>query len=664
MGARRRLFLLLAVLLFRPQPARAQFRGCEVIQQVSRDECEALVNLFDATGGLTWFNSRGWLETNQPCDWHGVVCAPGAWPRHVIRIRLPSNNLGGSLPGDLARLTHLRELVVENRASAGQFNVLTGGIPIELWQLTELEVLDLGHNDLGNTIPEELGRLRKLRILALDGNRLEGSLPTELGDLSELARLDLGRNRLGGPIPPVLGRLDNLTHLLLNDNLFTGSIPPELGDLRRLTRLDLSRNDLSGDLPPSLEALPALNWLSVAGNRLSGPVPPAVAARLANLSACFLDDNAGLCLPDTPLYRTLGDGLCRLSLDAACSRCTTVGEISDAACRGLEALYNDTGGPAWARDAGWLTSDTPCRWYGVGCTDGRVTALELPQNDLEGPLSPSLSALQGLVTLDLSGNRLTGPIPPELGELRGLVTLDLSGNRLVGAVPASVAALGAAAGTCRLAGNDLCLPAAPPFLAFGGVCDLALDAACLPGRLVEIVSFDARPEETDVVLSWQTARPADGIRFEVEQRTGAGYRVLSTVEAVPQRTVYAFRATGLTPGFHTFRLKQVDPTGAFRYSPEVDVALVTGAVTLEPAYPNPFRSGATFRFAVQTSRAVVVALYSPVGRRVRTLYAGTPPARTPQTVHLDATGLAGGLYLIRLTGDGGITASSTIVLLR
>ena len=44
--------------------------------------------------------------------------------------------------------------------------------------------LNLGANQLSGSIPPELGNLTNLTLLALGGNQLSGSIPPELGNLT------------------------------------------------------------------------------------------------------------------------------------------------------------------------------------------------------------------------------------------------------------------------------------------------------------------------------------------------------------------------------------------------------------------------------------------------------------------------------------------------
>ncbi len=80
----------------------------------------------------------------------------------------------------------------------------------------------------------------------------------------------------------------------------------------------------------------------------------------------------------------------------------------------------------------------PCTWYGVTCTNGNVTRLALPANNLIGALPAALADLPQLQSLDLSGNQITGALPAELGALDALTTLRLSNNQITGTLPPQI----------------------------------------------------------------------------------------------------------------------------------------------------------------------------------------------------------------------------------
>ena len=235
---------------------------CQNIEEISVEECQALVTLYETTGGDHWLDNTGWLADRTPCSWYGVICQQG----HVVELQLYYNQLVGSLSPEIEKIAHLKSLYLDA-------NQLSGPLPPEIGNLTELEVARLGRNQFSGSIPAEIANLKKLTFLELWGNGLSGEIPAELGTLSKLELLKLNSNQLTGDIPPTLGNLGNLQTLDLSHNLLSGSIPAALGDLTNLNWLDLSFNQLNGSIPTELEGMPILYWLDLSYNQLTGAVP-------------------------------------------------------------------------------------------------------------------------------------------------------------------------------------------------------------------------------------------------------------------------------------------------------------------------------------------------------------------------------------------------------
>jgi hypothetical protein len=251
----------------------AIFTNCASQTQIPESECNALVALYDGTDGPNWYQSSGWLQTDTPCSWSGVTCANGT---NVTTLSRFSADMSGPIPVELANLTQLQSLILGH-------NYLSGPIPIQLGSLTKLTNLELELNQLSGPIPAELGNLAQLEHLSLSGNHLTGPIPAQLGKLTNLANLVLSNNRLSGPIPAQLGNLIQLESLDLSENLLTGSIPTGLSSLVNLSWLDLSWNQLSGPIPVQLGSLTNLAGLLLNNNFLSGPMP----AQLGNLTKLF-----------------------------------------------------------------------------------------------------------------------------------------------------------------------------------------------------------------------------------------------------------------------------------------------------------------------------------------------------------------------------------------
>jgi hypothetical protein len=196
---------------------------------ISSVERDALVALYNSTDGANWTDNTGWLgEAGTECSWFGVTCTNGS----VSRLSLHTN-------------------------------LLTGTIPIELGNLSNLTILLLGDNSLTGSIPSELGNLTNLTTFNLASNSLTGTIPKELGNLTELTSLVLQHNPLTGTIPKELGNLTKLTVLWLFGHTPTGGIPSELGNLTNLKQLQLGLGEFwdsyyEGPIPSSLKNLPFL----------------------------------------------------------------------------------------------------------------------------------------------------------------------------------------------------------------------------------------------------------------------------------------------------------------------------------------------------------------------------------------------------------------------
>ena len=105
----------------------------------------------------------------------------------------------------------------------------------------------------------------------------------------------------------------------------------------------------------------------------------------------------------------------------------------------LTALFDATDGESWQNSDGWLYTEDLGQWHGV-TTDaaGRVTELNLRDNQLSGPIPPELGRLASLEKLWLNSNQLSGVVPAELGSLANLTLLYLDTNQLSGKLPSEL----------------------------------------------------------------------------------------------------------------------------------------------------------------------------------------------------------------------------------
>ncbi|WP_232629559.1 leucine-rich repeat-containing protein kinase family protein [Methylobacterium sp. Leaf118] len=189
---------------------------------------------------------------------------------------------------------------------------LTGpleAVPEEVFGLADtLEWLDLSGCGL-TALPQDFGRLRRLRVLFCSGNRFE-RLPAVLGDCPALEQvgfrgtglrevpaealppalrwLTLTDNRIAR-LPDALGARPRLQKLMLAGNALS-ALPESLAGARNLELIRLSANRFAA-LPPWLAEGPRLAWIAWAGNPAEGETAP---ARVPELPWDQLEPGEGL----------------------------------------------------------------------------------------------------------------------------------------------------------------------------------------------------------------------------------------------------------------------------------------------------------------------------------------------------------------------------------
>lgn len=343
--------------------------------------------------------------------------------------------LSGSLPREIGNLSDLAILSLP-------FNGLSGEVPREIGKLKYLETLDLEANSFSGVIPPELGQLSKLRVLNLEGNNLQGSIPADLSKSGNLCYVSLAKNTLRGKIPPSLGSLLRLQWMSLSSNLLDGEIPSQLGSggCLNLDHLDLANNYLTGAIPPELGNCTQLQSLLLNSNSLVGSIP-ADLGRLSKLEVLHLALNnlSGLIPRELSDCTQLSTFI--ITLSQGCSygvNCSGMPHFADVHRHERNHFWGSLPPQLallpriqviWAPSAG-LSGTLPVDW-GLCST---LESLNLAKNSLTGPIPTGLSGCRSLVVLDLSSNQLNGTIPPQL-PISCLAVFNISSNTISGSIP-------------------------------------------------------------------------------------------------------------------------------------------------------------------------------------------------------------------------------------
>ncbi|MBS3770957.1 MAG: T9SS type A sorting domain-containing protein [Bacteroidales bacterium] len=298
------------------QTVPAEVENSGITKGVITGEYEALVDIYNTTGGDKWDHSKLWLSDTIIAVWPGVevdgvhvtgidindltgnigsVFEDLSALDSLVNLSLGWQSSEGNIPGVIGELKYLESLILmgdihgnipaeigmlSNLNELKLLGRLSGNIPPAIGNLSQLKTLDLTGNQLTGSIPVELGSLSNLVILHLQGNQLSSIIPPTIAEFSKLRYLRLSRNQLSGSLPPEIGNLNNLEWLAMEDNQFTGEIPPEIGNLNNLKGLSLWNNQLKGAIPPELGNLTKLQWLDLSNNRLNDSIP----AEISNLN--------------------------------------------------------------------------------------------------------------------------------------------------------------------------------------------------------------------------------------------------------------------------------------------------------------------------------------------------------------------------------------------
>jgi hypothetical protein len=214
------------------------------------------------------------------------------------------------------------------------------------------------------------------------------------------------------------------------------------------------------------------------------------------------------------------------------------------------------------------------------------------------------------------------------------------------------------------------------FVGMSGRSVLKLYVDALP---VELISFTAFSEKNSVSLHWSTATETNNYGFEVERKQISlpmqgenrppgntdEFATIGFVEGNGTSNTahsYSFIDKNLSAGNYSYRLKQTDRNGKFRYSQDA-VATIGGAplvFSLRQNYPNPSNPSTTISYAIPTRSHVILSVFNTLGQKVAELVNGDKEAGV-YDVTLDASGLSSGMYLYRMQAGNYIQTRKLIV---
>lgn len=163
-------------------------------------------------------------------------------------------------------------------------------LPKSLWELTELQCLNLTDCTNLREVPQEIGALKSLKYLELAHCRSLTKLPGQIGHLEQLVGLRLDGCTALMELPPEIGQLQKLDKLFLTNCTALRELPQAIGTLSSLRTLQLRGCIALTQLPMELWGLVELSRLNVSGCINLENIPHAISQlthlTYLNLSKC------------------------------------------------------------------------------------------------------------------------------------------------------------------------------------------------------------------------------------------------------------------------------------------------------------------------------------------------------------------------------------------
>ncbi|XP_047315841.1 receptor-like kinase TMK4 [Impatiens glandulifera] len=386
---------------------------------------------------------KTWTGTNY-CSWQGIRCDTST--NRVISINLDSASLSGTLPSDLNQLSQLTTLALQR-------NSLSGVLP-SLSNLSSLQEVYLDGNSFTSIPSDFFVGLTALREISISDNiaLAPWSIPDSMTQCGSLVTFTASNASLTGSIPDIFNSFPSLQNLRLSYNNLTGSLPSTfagseisnlwinnqfnglsgtvevLSSMNQLSQVWLQANGFTGPIP-DLSNCTNLFDLQMRDNQFTGIVPPSL-MNLPNLQNISLQNNklqGPFPVFGSKVQSTVNptNSFCQTSPGPCDPQVTTLLEVAGA-----------LGYPTSLAQS-WTGNDACQSWPFVTCDSQQknVTLVNLSNKKFSGTISPAFANLTSLRTLLLNDNSLTGIIPQILTNMPQLVTIDVANNNLSGPIP-------------------------------------------------------------------------------------------------------------------------------------------------------------------------------------------------------------------------------------
>lgn len=200
---------------------------------------------------------------------------------------------------------------------------------------------------------------------------------------------------------------------------------------------------------------------------------------------------------------------------------------------------------------------------------------------------------------------------------------------------------------------------------------------------VELTSFSASIQGAStgsatsvVLLNWTTATEVNNYGFEIFRSTrnddastplSMRWKEIGFVEGhgnsnSPKEYSFVDTSTPLSASIVSYRLKQIDTDGTFKYSEIVEIIpILSKEFVLQQNYPNPFNPTTVISYSIPTSSFVSVKVFDVLGNTIATLV-NKKQVMGSYKVNFNAKKLSNGIYFYKISADKFISVKKMLLL--
>ena len=304
----------------------------QIGEQMEGSMRNALLALFNACGGESWNNHTNWNTDAEITEWHGINCfgcPNGSGQKQVDNLYdewsldLFGNNLSGTIPDDFWNIIDKfsiidlswnpgfdRQPLKEQIWHPNLFKLemecciaFEGPITPKIGKCKRLVYLDLMNNRLSGKIPDEIYDCTELNTLWLgnsfivhtddwdtcygDKNRFDCTLSPKIKNLTRLETFKVSFTGIKGEIPDEIYEMDNLIEFSATYNFLTGKISENIAKVKKGRKIDIQTNCLSGSIPEYI-GMTDLPIYAFAENFFTGTLPEGVRYMKSSCSDDYL----------------------------------------------------------------------------------------------------------------------------------------------------------------------------------------------------------------------------------------------------------------------------------------------------------------------------------------------------------------------------------------